>query len=239
MSDAAPAASDATTTTDATATADAGAATVDTSTTTAADAGTLLTGEATSTTTDATKTDTEATAKDGDGQDDGAKKEDTKTGAPEEYAAFELPESLKVDEAALGEFKTLAKELNLSQESAQKLVTFQANLQKGNAEAFVTEQQAIVSKAAQEWVKSAKADAEIGGAKFDENMGVAKKALDTFGSPELKTLLKESRLGNHPEVIRFMFKAGQAISQDGFVPGRASSASKDAASVLYGTTTSK
>lgn len=234
MSDAATAASDATTTSDATATADAGAAAA--TTTTAPDAGTLLTSDTASTTTDAPKTDTTDADEAKDGEDKGAKKDDAKTGAPEEYEAFALPETFKVDDASLGEFKTLAKELNLSQEAAQKLVDMQAKLQSGNAQAFSEAQQAIVDKASQDWVKSAKADAEIGGAKFDENMSVAKKALDTFGSAELKTLLKESRLGNHPEVIRFMFKAGQAISQDGFVPGRASSAAKDAASVLYGST---
>jgi len=160
-------------------------------------------------------------------------------GAPEEYTDFALPETFKVDDTTLGEFKALAKELNLPQEAAQKLVDMQAKLQSGNAQAFTSTLQAHVDKTAQEWAATAKSDPEIGGAKFDENVAVAKTALDTFGTPELKALLKESRIGNHPEVIRFMFKAGKAISQDGFVPGRASSAAKDTANVLYGSTPSK
>jgi len=54
--------------------------------------------------------------------------------------------------------------------------------------------------------------------KLAESLGTAKKALDAFGTPELQTLLNESGLGNHPEIIRFMVRAGRAISQDTFVP---------------------
>jgi hypothetical protein len=164
-----------------------------------------------------------------------AKKDGENKGAPEVYADFKLPETFKVDEPVMGEFKTLAKELGLTQEAAQKLVDMQAKLQTGNATAFTENLQAHVEKTASEWATAAKTDPEYGGAKFDENVAVAKQALDTFGTPELKALLKESRLGNHPEVIRFMFKAGKSISQDGFVPGRASSAAKNTADVLYGT----
>ena len=233
MSDAA-AASDTVLTTDATASTDAGAATTTDTTTAAATtpaADTVLTTD-TPKTDDATKpelTDAEkaAAAK--------AEEDKAKAGAPEEYADFKLPETFKVDEPVMGEFKTLAKELGLTQEAAQKLVDMQAKLQSGNATAFTETLQAHVEKTATEWATAAKADPEFGGAKFDENVAIAKQALDTFGSPELKALLKESRIGNHPEVIRFMFKAGKAISQDGFVPGRASSAAKNTADVLYGT----
>ena len=48
---------------------------------------------------------------------------------PAEYAEFTLPEGFDKSESyetQVGEFKTLAKELNLSQEQAQKLVDFHA-----------------------------------------------------------------------------------------------------------------
>jgi len=64
---------------------------------------------------------------------------------------------------------------------------------------------------------------------------VAKKALDSFGTPELRTLLNESGIGNHPELIRFMVRAGKAISSDTFVAGErgAAGARRDLASNLY------
>jgi hypothetical protein len=56
-----------------------------------------------------------------------------------------------------------------------------------------------------------------------------------FGTPELRTLLNESGLGNHPEVIRMMYRAGKAISEDRFVAPSAGgpTGSKDFAKSLY------
>jgi hypothetical protein len=68
-----------------------------------------------------------------------------------------------------------------------------------------------------EWMQASQVDKEFGGDKLNENMAVAKKALDSFGTPELRTLLQQSGLGNNPEVIRFMYRAGKAISEDTFV----------------------
>ncbi len=174
---------------------------------------------------------------DGEKTEDEGKKDDKPEGAPAEYAAFELPEGVNLDEPVMGEFKGLAKELNLSQEQAQKLVSLGAKMQSGNADAFKTQLQTAVDETAKTWASEARADKEFGGDKFDENLGVAKKALDTFGTPELKKLLAESRLGNHPEVMRFMFRAGKQISQDGFATGRASAAAKSDAEVFYGNST--
>lgn len=180
------------------------------------------------------KPNTDAAEKDGEGKEGEDAGKEKSAEAPAEYADFDLPEGIKLDEPVMGEFKGLAKELGLTQEQAQKLVSLGANMQKGNAETFTTQLQAKVDETAKGWATEAKADKEIGGDKFDENLGVAKSALDTFGTPELKKLLAESRLGNHPEVLRFMYRAGKAISQDGFVPGRASTAAKSTADVLYG-----
>jgi hypothetical protein len=73
---------------------------------------------------------------------------------------------------------------------------------------------------------------------------VAKKALDAFGTAELRSLLNESGLGNHPEVIRFMFRAGKAISEDSMVTGTKGEAKSarprsfnDLADALYSTNT--
>lgn len=163
-------------------------------------------------------------------EDKSAAKTDDK-GAPDAYTEFTLPENVTMDSPVMDEFKAVAKETGLSQEAAQKMVTLAAKMQTN----VVDKLRSHVDATAKEWETAAKADAEIGGAQFDENLGLAKKALDTFGTPELKTLLKESRMGSNPEVVRFMVRAGKAISQDGFVPGRAAAAAaKDTASVLYG-----
>ena len=150
-------------------------------------------------------------------QDQGKSADDGKpAGAPEQYEDFTAPEGVALDAEVAGEFKTLAKELNLPQDQAQKVADIGVKL----AQKWQTQQAAALSEAASKWATDSQADKEFGGDKLQENLGVARKALDTFGSPELKTLLNESGLGNHPEVIRLLFKAGMAISEDRLVAGK-------------------
>lgn len=114
----------------------------------------------------------------------------------------------------LTEFTTFAKGLGLSQEAAQKFVEREVALQ----QAADKDLAAQVTKQKAEWETQARSDAEIGGAKYDENLGIANKALDQFGSPALRDMLKTTPFGQHPDVLRFLVKVGQAISQDNFVP---------------------
>ena len=165
-------------------------------------------------------------------QNEGDKSEaDGEKGAPEQYEDFAAPEGVQLDAELVGDLKTIAKELNLSQKDAQRVADLgpklMQKLQGHQAEAF--------AQIRQTWADTAKADKEIGGEAFAENLGVAKKALDSFGTPELRTLLNESGIGNHPELIRFMVRAGKAISSDTFVAGErgAAGARRDLASNLY------
>jgi hypothetical protein len=149
---------------------------------------------------------------------------------PEKYA-FTAPEGTQLDDEAIGEFEGLAKEFKLSQEEAQKVTDIGAKL----AQKWETKQAETIQKAAAEWAASATADKEYGGDKLTESLVTAKKALDAFGTPELRSLLNDSRLGNHPEVIRFMVRAGKAISEDRMVTGGAGPAtgSQSTAKSLY------
>lgn len=132
-------------------------------------------------------------------------------GAPEQYT-FEPVEGVQVAESITASFASVAKELNLSQEAAQKVLGQMAPaIQKHQAEQI----EAMRS----EWANAATKDAEFGGEKLQENLSVAKKALEAFGTPELRQLLNESGLGNHPEVIRLLYRAGKSTSEDKFVSG--------------------
>lgn len=130
--------------------------------------------------------------------------------APVEYE-FKLPEGVDLKGEALDELKAFAKEKGLTQEEAQKLANLGAKQAQGFAAQVVEQQKAATAK----WAEETTSDKEIGGDKLPENLAVAKQALDKFGSPALKALLNQSGLGNHPEVVRFMVKAGKAISEDG------------------------
>ena len=69
--------------------------------------------------------DTTATGADGGGQQQGAQTtaatDQAATGAPESYA-FNAPEGATLDEAVTGAFGEVAKELNLTQDGAQKVL---------------------------------------------------------------------------------------------------------------------
>ncbi len=144
---------------------------------------------------------------------------------------FKAPEGVTFDADVLGEFSGVAKELKLSQADAQRVVDVGAKL----SQKWQAQQTSAIEKVTAEWVSAATADKEYGGDKLAESLSVAKKAVQAFGTPELSKLLEESRLGNHPEVIRFMVRAGKAISNDSIVVGGSgvSAKSKSTAEVLY------
>lgn len=153
--------------------------------------------------------------------------------APETYE-FKAPEGRAFDPEVIAEYSRVAKELNLSQEAAQRVLD--------SVGPKLAERQAAQVEAIRNgWAESSKADKEFGGEKLSENLSVAKKALDQFGTAELRALLNESGIGNHPEVIRFMYRAGKAISEDKVITGAAATAKSgpksfaDLADALYST----
>lgn len=163
----------------------------------------------------------EGTKTEGGPQDQGKKPE----GAPENYE-FKAPEGLTLDDHVIDAFSKVAEELSLPPDQAQKVLDRMAPV--------IAARQAERLQAARiEWAEAAKTDKEFGGASLAENLGVAKKALDAFATPELRALLEESGLGNHPEVIRVFYRAGKAISEDRFVTGQAGKAHQADARRLY------
>lgn len=129
---------------------------------------------------------------------------------PESYD-LKMPDGVELDQDAVAEFTAIAKELKLDQAAAQKLADVGAKMVQRQVEAH--------AKLVESWVEQVKTDKEIGGDRLAENLGVARKALETFGTPELRDVLNATGLGNHPEVIRAFYKVGKAISEDRFVSG--------------------
>lgn len=129
---------------------------------------------------------------------------------PETYD-LKMPEGVELDKAAADEFTVIAKELKLDQAAAQKLADIGAKMAQRQVEAH--------AQLVETWTQQVKADKEIGGDKLEENLGIARKAIDAFGSPELKALLNSSGLGNHPELVKLAYRVGKAISEDRFVAG--------------------
>jgi hypothetical protein len=145
---------------------------------------------------------------------------------PDAYK-FELPEGRTLDAKAAELAAPVFKELGLSQEAASKIVGIHDQLVKASDDALQT---AIAEQNAA-WVKESKESKDI-------NTEAAQKALGKFGTPKLTQYLKDSGLGNHPELLRAFTKIGQLIKEDTVVPGQ-NDASGDALSRIYNHPTSK
>lgn len=188
---------------------------------------TLLTATDSDTTTD--KVVVDDTGEDGKTDTPGDTDVSSQT-APDAYADFVMPEGVEVDAALITEATPLFKELGLTQDQAQKLVDFQAKQAQASSEGRVD----AFNQLMKDWSEKSKNDSEFGGDKFEENVGIARSAIDKFGTPELKQLLEEHGVGNHPEVIRFMIKVGKMTAED--VPGGTvtpTSKAQDRVSLMY------
>lgn len=158
------------------------------------------------------------------------KTDDTQQKPAEQDITISLPDGVVLPEEATAEFTTTAKTLGLTQDQAQGIMDYYAkSLSKANADA-----DAAFDKTVETWETTAKADKEFGGPQFQENLAVAVKALDRFGTPELRQMLGESRLGSHPEVIRFVYRVGKSIAEDRIeTGGPGDGGGRTAAQTLY------
>ena len=131
--------------------------------------------------------------------------------APDAYEDFILPDGMELDKAAMEKFQPLAKELNLTQSAAQKLVDFQTAQAQVAADAAQSDWDDTLAG----WIKVSEADKEIGGAKFDENLAIAKVGMKAFGTPELAALVENDStgIGNNVEFLRFAFRVGNAVKE--------------------------
>lgn len=167
---------------------------------------------------------------DPDKSDEADKDKGDEETVPDEYADFTLPEGMDVNTAMLDEFKPVAKELNLTQSQAQRLVDLQVKAEQARSEAAVAEW----DKRFADWKAEARADKEIGLDKFDESVGYANKAVAEYMTADGYKALCAAGLQNHPEILRTFSRIGRTMSDDTMPNGNAGvTAPRDPVSVLY------
>lgn len=130
---------------------------------------------------------------------------------PTEIQDFVMPEGLALDTEMAGELKTFAKENGLTQEKAQQVADLGVKM--------LQKQQTAFAELTKSWADAARTDKEYGGEAFDANLAGANKAMGQFATPEFLQFLKESGLGNHPEMIRAWYRVSKAVSEDKLVTG--------------------
>lgn len=172
-----------------------------------------------------------ATANQGDAASDPAHAERPIGARPEEEERFHMPGEFDPD--PYGErFSEAAAELGLGANGAEKLVTFwnevAADLAAAREDAWV--------EARRDWAARTMRDREIGGANLERTIQLASRVVSTFGNEELKEVFRATGLGNHPEVVRFMARVGQAVGEDELHVGNQppTGGRKSPAELIYG-----
>lgn len=132
--------------------------------------------------------------------------------APEQYQPFKLGDYGELSPEQTKAFGDVARELNLTQEKAQKVV-------ESMVPAMTDHMKQQVHGYATNWLKQSEIDPEIGGEKFKANLAVAKLAYDKFATPELKKILTSSGLSCNAEVLRMFYRMGKQMQADRGVQG--------------------
>ena len=150
-------------------------------------------------------------------------KEEKPAGAPEKYEAFTVPEGFKIDDSAVKEFGDLARELNLTQESAQKLVDYQVKFQQANY-ARLDE---LNKKQSEEWA------AETMKAFKKEDLADARRGFKS-APKEVQQMLATCGFDNHKAFVDFFMRVGKSLKEDKFETGKGRGGSdKPTANVIY------
>jgi hypothetical protein len=150
--------------------------------------------------------------------DDKNKKPETPTGAPETYADFKAPEGVTLDKDAIASAIPVFKELNLTQEQAQKLVEFQAK-------SGTTAAQTAYDEIRSDWRKAVLADPDLstGGKLKPDVQPTIAKAIDTLPKElgtEFRNVMNTTGVGDNPAFVKAMYKFAQALTEGTHVSGK-------------------
>ena len=126
--------------------------------------------------------------------------------APDSPEAYEFNlEGLDPEEAAsLGkELGQMAYSAGLSPRQAQTL-----------GERVLAQHQALAQSLSRERADGEAALRQAWGGRYEENLSLARKALQSLGGPEFSEYLNATGLGNHPAMVRMFHTIGVRISED-------------------------
>lgn len=177
-------------------------------------------------------------------QDENNDNPDDKYGSPEnyDYSKVAMPEGMQLDQELVNEFNPLAKELNLSNDSASKLMALGVKLAQKNAATFNEAiQQAQVAEK-NSYLEKLNSDKELNVLNTDDYnkyLDVANQGYNAVATKEFKAFVNAKGLTHHPEFIKVFHKIGELCSDSSMPDAKLPpSVEKDAADILYGNTTS-
>ncbi len=131
-----------------------------------------------------------------------------------DYSGIELPENYCYDENLLNEFNALAGKYNLSQKSANELMSMAVKLTQlmgSNYSKTMAEQQ---RQQVEDYKHNLINDREIGGANFERTIKTANIAYSQFADNEVRNLLSQTGLNCHPKVVKMFYEIGKRMQND-------------------------
>ena len=134
-------------------------------------------------------------------------------GAPDQYDyTAAIPEGMQVDQQLADGFSVIAREMNLTNDQANKIAAY--GIQYGQQVAQAMQQQLDAEVAG--WGEAAKKEL---GADFDKTMQLCGAALEAVEKqvPGIRKALNETGAGNRIEVIKVMRLMGELVQSD---PGK-------------------
>lgn len=139
---------------------------------------------------------------------DGDGKKPESQGAPEQYADFKMPEGFTLEGEVKEKVTGLFRELNLSQENAQKLIDYATERDLANKEAMLND----LAARRKEWRSTLRARPN-----FEADLALARKGMKALvQTPEGAELFKDSWMSDHPAVFDMFVRAGKLVAEDSF-----------------------
>ena len=174
---------------------------------------------------DADKKDEAQDKKPDEGDKD--KKPDEKPGPPETYD-LKLPDESSVDPVLLEKTTTGFKALGLTNEQAQGVMDMLPEYQQMVQATVLTQHQVQIKEWEQQTI------AELG-KDYKQELAFAAKAVDGYGSKELKELLAVTGMDRHPLINKFVIAIGKDMAEGKIIKGGSgnSPSEKSAAEILY------
>ena len=149
------------------------------------------------------------------------------------YADFKFGKDVKISDDTFKGYTDYASKQGLKQEVVQETISFTESVVKNERQNM---EKALFDRATA-WDKQSRADKEIGGTNIKEKMTVVKTFMKTFGNDKVNELLRASGMGSNPEMLRMLYRAGKAISEDNMViESSVTRNSKPNAKNIYGDT---
>lgn len=162
-----------------------------------------------------------------DGGEEGSEKADDQADVEFNYDGLQKPNDwTEIDKPTAEAFGALAKKLGLKQEGFNTLFN--------EIIPFLNDRQnERLNDVRQDFYQTAKADPDIGGAKWNESLGLARKALFQFTDAPTRELLQASGLDCHPGIIKAFRNIALAMSDDAVHRGTQATGERDAAKAFF------